>query len=216
MREVVDMNRKIYVLIFLLTLTLFSYSNSMARAADEHHPLWHSFLTGIFVETHGPWQSYPGEKISIEIMVEAEEDVKNMSMDLFIYGSMSEGYAYWNFAHPNFFDSLDLLKDDVRVYTLDVLIPHEVSPGLTYAKIAIYWSVYRQPFWVEHSEKDNFRTMYLRNKQYEITTMLMYAFVISTVALSISNAFMFAKSRKMRQRLRQAFKTNDKKKLLTP
>lgn len=198
---VVDMNRKIDVLIFLLTFILLSYSNPMARATEEHHPLWHSFLTGIFVRTYGPWQSYPGETISIDILVKAEEDVRNMSIDLFIYGCMSEGYAYWNFAHPNFLDSIDLLEDDVRVYTCDVLIPRDVSPGLTYAKIAIHWSVYRQPFWVEHSEEDHFRTMYIKNKQYETTTMLMYALLISTAALSISNAYLFATSRKLKATL---------------
>jgi len=185
---------------------LFLYSNSIARAAEEHHPLWRASLTGLLVKAYGLWQCYPGEKVCIDLVVKAQEDVRNMSMDVYVYGYMSEGYAYWDFAYPSFLDSLDLLKDDEHVYTCDVLIPHEVSPGLTYAKIGIYWSVYRQPFWVEHSEVGYFRTMYLKNKQYETTTMLTYGLLISTVALSISNVYLFAKSRKLGQRLRPALK----------
>lgn len=165
-------------------------------ATDEMHPLWHSFTTGVYVEVWGPWQCYPGETISVPIAIEAIEDIKNMSVDLHILASKSEGYVYWEYYNPWLIDSVDLSEGDHIHEHYDVLIRPDVSPGLAYGKLVLKWSFFRESTWMERQEEGNFRVTYIKNKELESTRELMYGFLMTTIVLSISTVYFAFKRRK--------------------
>ncbi len=149
--------------ILLLTLMFF---NPFVCAAEERKVLSRRYL-GLGVDVYAPYQAYPGETVTVRVRVEALEDIKNVSITMFIWGSKSEGYSPWG-TSSTVMDIPDLSEDAVQDAEYDVEIPSDVSPGLTYGILFLEWNVYFQLSWEEQWDKASFRAIYLKNKDYEI------------------------------------------------
>lgn len=147
---------------FLLTLMLF---NSSVYAAEERKVLSRRYL-GLGVDVYAPFQAYPGETITVRVRVEALEDIKNVSITMFIWSSKSEGYSPWGTSFP-VIDVPDLSKDTVQETEYDAEIASDISPGLTYGILFLEWSIYLQPSWEDQWDKASFRATYVKNKDYE-------------------------------------------------
>lgn len=194
------MKRKIGTLILLTTFLLAS---SCSTGYGAERKIWSRNLTGLDVEVYAPYQCYPGETITVRVRIEALEAVTNASITMFILSSKSEGYIPWTFSFT-ILNRVNLSSDAIQDETHDVLIPSDVSPGLTYGKVILQWSVYHQSSWVEHFHEDIFRVTYVKNyedlqtaydsvlRKLQNTTILMYVFLATTTTLAASTAY-FAK-----------------------
>lgn len=149
--------------IFVLTLMFF---NPLVYAAEESSKVLGRRYLGLGVDVYAPYQAYPGETVTVRVKVEALEDIKNVSVTMFIWGSKSEGYSPWGTSFT-VLDIPDLSKGDFRDDEYDVEIPSDISPGLTYGILFLEWNVYLQPSWEDQWDKASFRATYVKNKDYE-------------------------------------------------
>jgi len=189
--------------IFLLTSTAF---NPVVYATEERKVLSQKYI-GLGVDVYAPYQCYPGETITVRVRIEALEHVRNASVTVFIWGSKSEGYSPWGTSFT-VLDVEDLSSGTVQDEEYDVVIPSDISPGLTYGIIFLEWSVYRLPSLDGYWDKGSFRMTYVKNKSYENlqseyesvlsdlqnTRTLIYVFLSTTLILFILTAY-FAKKK---------------------
>jgi len=194
-------------LVFLLTFDVF---DSVVHA-EEREVLSRSYV-GLGVEVHAPYQGYSGETIAVKVRVEALEDVKNVSVTLFIWGSKSEGQNPWGTSFT-VLDVTDFPNGLIKEETYNITIPSDIDPGLTYGILFLDWSVYIQPFWEDQWDKASFRVTYIKNKDYEDlqTTYnsvlkelqnvrtITYALVATTIALAVSTAYLAKKKPKAKR-----------------
>ena len=152
-------------IILLLTTFLLPFAFSPIVKA-ETHLIWSFDWEGMDVEVYAPYQAYPGDTITIRVRVEAKEDLQDVYVTVWLYGSKSEGYGTWT-KIIGVLDDVDLSTGVVRDQNFDVDIPSDVSPGLIYSHTYCNWKVWRWLSWQDRSLDDSFRVIYLKNKAYE-------------------------------------------------
>lgn len=152
-------------IIVFLTLFLLSCTVPSINAA-EPRLVWTFFWEGLNIEIYAPYQAYPNQTMTIRVMVEARENLQEVTVRLRIYGSKSEGYLGW-FSSFYAFYNVDLSSGTVEDQYFNVSIPEDVDPGLVYSQTSCTWKVWRGSSWQGQSNDGVFRVTYLRNKPYE-------------------------------------------------
>jgi hypothetical protein len=193
--------------IFLSTSTVFN----LDVYAEPRKVLSRNYV-GLGVEVYAPHQCYPSDIITISIRVEALEDVKNASVNLFIWGSKSEGQNPWGISFT-VLDATDFPSGMIKEETYNITIPSDIDPGLAYGILSLQWSVYTQSLWEDQWDKASFRVTYIKNKDYEdlqtthnsvlnemqnIRTIT-YVLVATTIALIASTAYLAKKKPKAKK-----------------
>ncbi len=159
------LKRIIAFLAFIFLLTFFVSSTN----AIETRLIWNlGEWEGLDVKIYAPWQAYPNDIMTIRIIVEAKEDLQDVTVIFKIYGSMSEGSILWP-RSLRALENVDLPLGVVEDQYFNVSIPDDVDPGLIHAHITCSWKVWRESSWQERSIEDSniHRVTYLRNKPYE-------------------------------------------------
>jgi len=158
------------------------------------------------VEVYAPYQGYHGETIAVRVRVEALEDIKNMSVTVFIWGSKSQGHNPWGTSFT-VIDVTDFSSGTIKEETYNITIPSDIDPGLTYGILFLDWSIYRTPSWEPQWDKASFRATYVKNRDYEnlqdkykqLETELwnsritVYIFSATTIALAILTVYLTKK-----------------------
>lgn len=213
------MRTKTIVLLALRILLLTSIVlNPLVQAVEKRKVLSRNYV-GLGVEIYAPYQCYIGENITFSVRIEALEDVKNVSVTLFLWGSKSEGYSPWGFS-LTVLDVADFSENMTRDTDHNVEIPRDLSPGLVYGILFLDWSVYRTPSWEEQWDKASFRATYVKDKDYEDlgssynelqgkyelvlrdsqnTKRLMYLFLATTIALVLFTVYSAKKKTKAKE-----------------
>jgi len=182
--------------------------NPVVYAAEERKVLSRNYV-GIRVNVYAPYQCYPSETITVKVRVEALEDVKNVSVTVFIWGSKSEGHSPWGTSFT-VLDATDFPSGAIKEEAYNITIPSDIDPGLTYGMLFLDWSIYRAPLWKLQWDKASFRATYIKNRDYEDLQMtynsvltelqntrtLMYVFLATTVMLASSTAYFTIGKRK--------------------
>ena len=201
--------------IFLLISRVF---NSTVDASEERNVLSRNYV-GLGVKVYAPYQCYPGENITVRVRVEALENVENVSVTLFIWGSKSEGHNPWGTSFT-VLDAEDFPTGTIKEETYNIMIPSDIDPGLTYGILFLDWSIYRTSSWEDQWDKASFRVTYVKNKHYEDlqtaynelqskydsvlsdlqnSRTIVYAFLTTTIVLAISTAYLGRRSLKQRE-----------------
>ena len=213
------MNKKTTVLLALRILLLTSIVlNPLVQAVEKRKVLSRNYV-GLGVEIYAPYQCYTSENITFSVRIEALEDLKNISVTMFIWGSKSEGYSPWG-TSLTVLDVADLSENMTRDTDHNVEIPRDLSLGLIYGILFLDWSVYRTPSWEEQWDKASFRATYVKDKDYEDlgtsynelqgkyelvlgdlqnTKILMYLFLATTMALALSTVYFAKKKTKAKE-----------------
>jgi hypothetical protein len=153
------------IITFLSLMFLLSFIVPSINAT-ETRLVWTFFWEGINVEIYAPYQAYPNQTMTIRVIVEAREDLQNVTIRFRIYGSKSEGYLSWFNSFYAFYD-VDLASGSVEDQYFNVSIPEDVDPGLIYSQMSCSWKVWRESSWQSQSSDGVFRVTYLRNNPYE-------------------------------------------------
>jgi len=153
------------IIAFLSLMFLLSFIVPSINAADIRL-VWTFFWEGIDVEIYAPYQAYPNQTMTLRVIVEASEDLQDVTIRLRIYGSKSEGYLSWFDSFYAFYN-VDLASGIVEDQYFNVSIPGDVDPGLIYSQTSCAWKVWREPSWQSQSNDGVFRVTYLRNNPYE-------------------------------------------------
>lgn len=189
--------------IFLLASIVF---NSSVYAVEERKVLSRNYV-GLGVEVYAPYQGDASESITIRVRVEALEDIKNVSVTLFLWGSKTEGSTPWGTSFI-VLDLTDFPNGTIREEAYNITIPSDIDPGLTYGILFLEWSIYRSTSWESQWDKASFRVTFVRNRDYENLQelydqlegelsnlrILTYIFAATTMALAMSTVY-FAKKR---------------------
>jgi hypothetical protein len=133
--------------------------------AEQQEVLSRNYV-GIGVEVNAPPQCYPGENVTLNIKVKALEDIRNVSVSVFIWGSESEGLNPWSTSFT-VLDVTDFPNGTTREETYNLAIPPKTDPGLTYGILFLNWSISRASLWQDQWDKVSFRATYVRNGEYE-------------------------------------------------
>jgi len=195
----------------LLNLPIFLLASmamfSVVYAIEERQVLSRSYV-GLSVEVYAPYRCYPGEDITVRVRVKALENVKNASVNLFLWSSQSEGSTPWGTSFT-VLDTPDFPDGVIKEEAYNVTIPSNIDSGLTYGILFLEWSVYRTPSWEVQWDKASFRATYVKNRDFENlqeaynqleiesynSRIMIYIFVATTIALAVSMVYL-AKKRK--------------------
>jgi len=147
-------------IIFLLPLAFAPLTKA------ETHAVWSFDWEGIDVRVYAPYQAYAGETITIKVRVEAKEDIRDVYVKVWLYGSKLDGYDRWT-RYVGVLSDVDLSGGVVREQEFNVTIPSDVSLGLIYGHAYCDWKVWKLIVWSDRSYDDSFTVTYLKSKAYE-------------------------------------------------
>jgi len=147
-------------LMFVLPLIVFPTN------AIETKQVWTFYWEGMDVRIYAPHQAYPGNTVTIRIVVEAREELHDVTVYFKVHGTKSEGNQSW---YNSFYAlrNVDLSHGVVEDQYFDVDIPDDVDPGLVYSQTSCSWKVQRESSWQDQLNDGVFRVTYLRNRPYE-------------------------------------------------
>jgi hypothetical protein len=114
----------------------------------------------IIINVYPPIQAYPGDTIRIRVRVEALEDLKDVDIDIDVFGSKKEGYDTW-YRYLLVLSDRDLSGGVVRDENFTMIIPSDASPGLTYAIINIHYKYYSWFVWHDYYADATFQMTYI-------------------------------------------------------
>lgn len=148
-------------------------------------------------------ECYSGESIIVKVRIEALENVKNVSVTLFLWGSKSEGSTSWSTSFA-VLDLTDFSNGTIRQEAYNITVPSDIDPGLTYGMLFLDWSIYQTASWESQWDKASFRATYVRNRSHENlqesyiqlenelrnTWIIAHIFLAITIALAISTIYM--------------------------
>lgn len=170
-----NMNCKKSIAPFLL-LTVFVLtiaSTVVAQSTSEEGQMRNVYSIdryGLIVKIDAPYQTCPGENISITVRAEAHlvtEGLRVEYMYLKIYGFVNETneILLGNITHLEPNSTLNFLQ--VREYDYVVVTSNETSPGVTYGKIWCGWECIGMEEVKGKISGDVFPVTYIKNKKYE-------------------------------------------------
>ena len=176
------------VIAFLTFMFLLSCLVSSINAI-ETRLIWNlGAWEGLDVKIWAPWQAYPNDMMTIRIMVEATEDLQDVTVIFKIYGSRSEGYILW-YRPLDVLENVGLSSGSVEDQYFNVSIPDDVDPGVIHAHVSCSWKVWREQTWQERSIDDPniHRVTYLMNKPYEDLQVTYNQLLIDYNSLQLSH-----------------------------
>ena len=194
----ISLQRKEIIVFLLLAFLLPSaFSDFVRSTPQETRTVYSTTYGNLRVGVKAPYQTYPGQKITITVRAEATASIHVVKLEVNIYGLKNERDQVRLTKPPIthllgiHLDSGVLRKDDY-----EVMIPSDISPGLTYGEVRIEvegYAIYIRRFMVT----------YVRNKAYEdlqmaysITRNLMYIFIITTIAFMVTTVYFAKKSQR--------------------
>ena len=142
--------------IFLLPLAFIT------AAKTETRLVWSFDWEGMDVEVYAPYQAYPEDTITIRVRTEAKKDLRDVDVNIWLYGSKLDGYDTWTGNITVLYD-VDLSTGVILDQNFNVSIHSDVSPGLIYGHTHCNWKVGKN----YRSLDDSFMVTYLKNKAYE-------------------------------------------------
>jgi len=155
------MRYKIVLSCILLAVMLLTFAMPSVRAGG-----WFFTDGRIDIDVYFPTQAYPGESVSIRVRVEALEDLQDVDITIWVYGSKYRGYDSWS-TRLGIISNRDLSSGVVRDENYTLMFPSDASPGLTYAIIYIHYKYYSWPAWHDRYDDYTFQMTYLKDKAYE-------------------------------------------------
>lgn len=196
------MGIKAVVLMVLPILLLTTFLNSVVCADGERKVLSRGYV-GLGVEVRAPFQCYPGENITVRVRIQALEEVRNVSVTLFLWGSRFEGENPWSTSFT-VLDVTNFPNGTVGEEACNIAIPSDIDPGLTYGMLSLDWSIFQKAQWERQWDKASFRATYVRNRDCENlqgsyiqlenelhnTRITAYIFLAVMIALSISTIYL--------------------------
>jgi predicted nuclease with TOPRIM domain len=114
----------------------------------------------IIINVYPPIQAYPGDTIKIKVKVEALEDLRDVDIDIHVFGSKREGYDSW-YRYLLVLSNRDLSSGVVRDENFTLSIPPDASPGLSYAIINIHYKYYSWFIWHDYYTDATFQMTYI-------------------------------------------------------
>ncbi len=135
-------------------------------ANAENQRVWSFDWEHLSVSIYSPHQAYPGDNITLQVAIKAEEILQDIYVTIGIHGALSEGYDEWT-TYLKVLDDEDFSVDELRYRNFTVNTPPNVSSGLIYGHIYCAWKVYDAPVWKDRSYEDSFDVIYLVNKELE-------------------------------------------------
>jgi len=159
--------KKIITLMALLTALLLPLALSVSAAVEENVWTYEGYFEDyIAVEVTTPAQAYPGDKIKIEVWVEAQEDLEDVVVDVRVLGTKKNGTVSWESSWQyGVIDVSPLDSGDDDSDDCDITIPTDVDPGV------ICGYIYCEFYDVTDDETYYFETgfpiTYLLSKAYE-------------------------------------------------
>ena len=193
--------------IFLSTLATL---NPVVCTAEERKVFDRNYV-GLGVEAYALNQCYRGDTVTVMVSVEALEDVRNVSVNLIIWGSKSEGYTPWGTSF-NVLDIADFPSGTIEEEAYNITMPLDIDPGLIYGILFLDWTIYKTSFWEDQWDKASFRVTYVKDKDYEDlqtshnsvlnelrnVRIVTYVLLAATIALAASTAYL-ARAKKVRR-----------------
>lgn len=161
--------KKSIISLFLLSVFVLTVTSSVVGQStqEEKRTVYYhgEEQGGLIVDVEAPYQAYPNEKIDLTVKVRACTDICVLYMHLNISGLINEKNEtlLGSFTISDLED-VELVFNETRQYTYEILIPAEISPGLIYGNISYEWT-----FWGTSKEisPTGFPVTYVRNKEYE-------------------------------------------------
>jgi len=160
------------VLVAALLLSLASSSNAEAEVLVWEYK--DRYDDEIEVKVYGTVQAYPGDTIDVTVKAEAQEDLNDVDMDIWIEGTKDEGNETWasdkeSVVSGDLDDGEDVEED------FEFEVPETADSGMMVGHISCEWEVEvefevdTEPYyeWVAHSFDIAFPMTYLLNKDYE-------------------------------------------------
>jgi len=160
------------VLVTALLLSLASISNAEAEVLVWEYK--DRYDNEIEVKVYATVQAYPGDTIDVTVKAEAQEDLNDVDMDIWIEGTTDDGNETWASDKESVISGdLDDGEDVDEDFEFEV--PETADPGMMVGHISCEWEV-EEVFtvdttevseWVAHSFDVAFPMTYLLNKDYE-------------------------------------------------
>lgn len=156
-----------FFLLSVFALTVISGAVGQSTQEETRTVYYHGEEHGgLLVEVEAPYHVYPGEKINVTVKVRAcTERIYVLYMRLNISGLMNErNETLLRSIAISDLEPIDLVFNETYQYTYEILIPAEISPGLTYGNIWYEWTCWGVPTEISPT---GFPVTYVRNKEYE-------------------------------------------------
>mgnify|MGYP001047578324 CR=1 FL=1 len=154
--------RKILALMVLMTTLLLPLASKTSAQIEEEN-VWDyegTYEDYIAVEVTTPAQAYPGDEITIEVLAEAQEDLEDVVVDIWVVGTLGEGTESWESdVESGVIDVSTLDEGDDETGDCSVEIPEDVDPGLICGYI--YCEFYSMADFETYSFETGFPITYL-------------------------------------------------------
>jgi hypothetical protein len=157
----------LFLLLSVFALTVTSGAVGQSTQEETRTVYYHGEEQGgLMVKVEAPYQAHPGGKINLTVVVKAcTQHIYILYMRLNISGLINErNETLLRSIVISDLEGVDLAFDETRQYPYEMLIPAEISPGLTYGSISYEWT-----FWGTSKEisPSGFPVTYVRNMEYE-------------------------------------------------
>jgi len=163
---------KVVVLMVLVTALLLSLAFSSNAEAEVLVWEYKDYYDNeIEVKVYATTEAYPGDTIDVTVKAEAQEDLHDVDMDIWIEGTEGEGNETWasdkeSVVSGDLDDGEDVDED------FEFEIPETADPGMMVGHISCDWEAEEEVDtdvyeWIVHSFDTAFPMTYLLNKGYE-------------------------------------------------
>jgi len=166
------MKRRKIVFLMVSAALLLSLAFGVSVQAEEVELVWEyegDYADEIEVVVEATTKAYPGDDITVAIGGEAQEDLYDVTMDIWIKGSAEEGAERWESDEESVLYGDDLEYGDDFYEEYEFEIPETADPGMMLGHITCEWDIWDADLedYVTHSFDTAFPMTYLMNKDYE-------------------------------------------------
>jgi len=126
--------------------------------------VWGFSHEGLNLSIYAPYQAKAGDSIAIRVRVEAQEDLRDVTIYVELRGSKEHGYDRWYQGWWPLSD-VELSSGVVRDDTISISIPSDVDSGLIYGLVSCSWKSYEGWLtgWVDRYYENSINVAYLTN-----------------------------------------------------
>ena len=159
------MVKKLWITLFAMPfLTLSSLGFALQ---SESRYVWGFNYEGLDLKIYAPYYAYPGDWVTVRVLLEAKAELSHIYVNISLYGSKSEGYDTWYYSFYAFYDAGLYAPGTLRDLDFHVQIPLDISPGLIYSVTECSWEVKWGWVWYSRSKDGVFEVTYVKNRDYE-------------------------------------------------
>lgn len=151
---------KIFKLVIWMALLL-----PLMVSADHAESLGYSDAN-INIGVYPPRQAYPGDNVTVMVVVEALKDLRDVDMYMYGHGSENEGYDSWS-TYLSIMNDTDFSSGAIRDANRSLTIPSDADHGLVYATVYIHYKYRKLSYWSDYGTYITFQMTYLKSKAYE-------------------------------------------------